>query len=127
MRSCFLHLLIACLCIGQLTAQGTTTSQQERILDYAVLITVDKQGVLTIEETIKVLVKGEAIKRGIFRKLPLYRKDRHGDEQQVGYTLKNIFHNGEKAQYTNTNDHTFRTIRIGHKNVFHFLHIYFVS
>ena len=117
MRSIFLYLLALSLSIGQLNAKISASAQQERILDYHVLITLDKKGVLTVEETIKVLALGNAIKRGIFRKLPLYRKDHNGDEQQVNYQLKSVLHNGENAQYTSKID-KYLTIRIGQKEVF---------
>ena len=92
-------LLLGCLHTTVTTAQDIHQNQQERILDFDVLLTFDKQGVLTVEETIKVLVKGNKIKRGIFRKLPLYRKERNGEEQNVAYQIKKILYNNEPTNY----------------------------
>lgn len=50
---------------------GPATAQHERILSFAVDITVEPDGSLSIEETIEIVAAGQEIRRGIFRDIPL--------------------------------------------------------
>ncbi len=67
----------------------------ERILDYHSDITVNPDGSMDVRETIKVRVRGQQIKRGIYRDFPTTFRDRFGQIQRVGFHLREVTRNGQ--------------------------------
>ena len=117
LRSLFCYIFFFVLS-NSLFAQNSTALLQEQILNYDVILTLEKNGLLTVEETIKVNVKGEQIKRGIYRKIPLERKDQYGDDQRVSYNVIEVLHNATEAKYNKSIKGDYLNIRIGEKDVF---------
>lgn len=59
----------------------------ERITSFHADIVVHKNGSMTVDETIKVVVEGDAIKHGIVREFPTHYKDRFGNTHVVGFSV----------------------------------------
>ncbi|MCC7327268.1 MAG: DUF2207 domain-containing protein [Burkholderiales bacterium] len=58
-------------------------------------IEVDRDGTLTVTETIRVRAEGREIKRGIYRDFPLTFRDAEGRRRQVSFELLDVTRNGQ--------------------------------
>jgi hypothetical protein len=67
----------------------------ERILDFVSDVTVERNGDLTVTETIGVQAEGNEIRRGIFRDFPTtYHRRRDGSQVIVGFEVRSVTRNG---------------------------------
>lgn len=69
-------------------------AQSERILTFESVVEVHPNSEIAVEEKIRVRAAGEAIKRGIFRDLPLTRVDLHGKVMPVRYEILAVLRDG---------------------------------
>lgn len=76
-----------------------TIAKEECILDYKVLLKVDSLGVLNVSENIKVYVKGEKIKHGIFRKIPLIENLIDVRKDYYSIQIISVKHNGKLSNF----------------------------
>lgn len=90
--------------------------ESERIINYEVSITLDTSTRLTVTEKLKVNVKGDRIKRGIFRSLPS-RRDINGQNIYVKYDVSDVRKNGKKEEYHTKRENGNYVIYIGDKDV----------
>jgi uncharacterized membrane protein YgcG len=66
----------------------------ERILGYHSDITVEEDGSMTVQETIRVRAEGRMIRRGIFRDFPTDYRDRFGNRYRVGFEVTAVTRDG---------------------------------
>ncbi len=92
-------------------------NQSERILSFKSNIVVGKNASLRITETIKVIAKGEKIKRGIFRSLPENR-NLNGKNFRVKYDIIAVKKDGSSEDYHVQNENGYENIYIGNKDIF---------
>jgi hypothetical protein len=92
MRAALAWLLGACLLLT--AAHGAPIAAREQILRFASAIEVEPGGALLVEETITVSAEGNAIRRGIFRDLPIRYPAGSGLVRQVGFTLLDVRRDG---------------------------------
>ncbi len=71
----------------------------ERILSFHSEITVNQDGSLIVEETIKVRAEGNEIKRGVYRDFPTRYRDSFGNNYVVNFALLRIMKNGKPETY----------------------------
>ena len=89
----------------------------ERITDYHSDIAVNRDGWLTVKETIDVVANGDAIKRGIFRDFPTSYPGPLGTRVQVPFEIVSVARDGQREPYhTEAEDNGVR-IYIGDKDV----------
>ena len=98
---------------GALTAQAA-----ERIHNFDVDIEVRTDGDILVTETIEVTGEGVQIRRGIYRSLPRYYKDKKEDQYRYGYSVKSVTRNGRKEPYAVLKEGNAYTIRMGDEDVF---------
>ena len=93
------------------------TSQTERIRSFHSDIYVDTAGFVKVTETIKVYAMGYQIRRGIFRSLPFYRKDKYGKKRRIDVEVLSVRKNNEEEPFhTEKKDENF-VIYVGSKDV----------
>lgn len=92
-------------------------NQSERILSFKSNIVVGKNASLRVTETIKVIAKGEKIKRGIFRSLPENR-NLNGKNFRVKYDIIAVKKDGLSEDYHVQNENGYENIYIGNKDIF---------
>ncbi|RXK82970.1 DUF2207 domain-containing protein [Filimonas effusa] len=109
-KYCFLLLLLIC--------QLAAAQLPERILSFRSDIIVDTSGLVKVTETIKVVADGDKIKRGIFRTLPYFRKDRFGRKQRVDVKVTDVQRDGEQEPYHVADKNGSLIIYIGNANMF---------
>lgn len=82
----------------------------ERITSFDCRVVVGERGMLSITETITVVAEGNAIKRGIYRDIPVrYGDDWFGLGARVPFSINSIECDGEPTTYhTENNDSTVR-------------------
>jgi uncharacterized membrane protein YgcG len=75
-------------------------AQAEEYFDrYHSDITVAKNGVLTVTETMRVHAEGDKIRRGIYRDFPLTFTDAGGREREVGFKVLSVERDGQPEPY----------------------------
>lgn len=89
--------------------------QRERITSFHSDITIAENADVTITETIKVFANGDAIKRGIFRALPIVRNI-NGRKESVYYKIIAVEKDGVKEPYHTKKEGGIFTIYIGNKD-----------
>jgi uncharacterized membrane protein YgcG len=90
---------------------------EERIMSFHAAIGIDTTGLVKITETIRVYANGSQIRRGIFRSIPVYRKDKSGKKQRIDIEVLSVRKNGAEEDYhTETKGDDF-VIYIGNKNL----------
>lgn len=92
----------------------------ERILSFDSEIKVDKDGWLTIKETIQVQSGGQKIRRGIYRDFPTQYKEGRGwgIYYIVPFEVKQVLRDGKTDEYHFKNLTNGKRIYIGNKNVY---------
>ena len=88
----------------------------ERITDYKSDITVARNGVLTVTETISVLATGERIQHGIYRDFPTTYTDDHGIHHKVRFDVEQVTLDGENEPYSVESIDAGRRVKIGDKD-----------
>lgn len=89
--------------------------QRERITSFHSDITIAENADVTITETIKVFANGDAIKRGIFRALPIVRNI-NGRKESVYYKIIAVEKDGVKESYHTKKENGIFIIYIGNKD-----------
>lgn len=89
----------------------------EGILAFHADIVIYPSGMLHVREKIKVYAAGENIRKGIFRTIPVYRKDVYGRNVHTGIHVGGVLKNGQPEPYTELEEHGELTIRIGDADV----------
>ena len=115
------------LLFGFLLATGSVSAQErERILEFRSDVVVETDGALTVTETIRVVVAGRQIKRGIIRDFPTRYSGKYGQTVNVGFQLLHVMRDGEAERYKTESISNGVRIKIGDKNVFlpHGEHVY---
>ena len=107
----------AALALALCLIAGPASAERERILDYTSEITVHADGDLTIVETIKVVVTGKQIKRGIYRDFPTDYTDSHGNRVRVGFTVVEVTRDGEPEPYHTERKGNGVRVYIGQKDI----------
>lgn len=94
--------------------QDSFSNQSERILSFHSTIIVAKNAAITVTEKIKVVARGEQIRRGIFRSLPQNRNlnDRNF---KVKYNIITIKRDGLPEDYHVENANGYEIIYLGNK------------
>lgn len=98
--------------------QARANEKNEYIKHFDVSIEIDTQGVFHISETIEVYAAGIDVKRGIYRSLPLSRRDIDNNFIPVEYSIGRILLNGVPTTYHTKKEGAFKTIYIGDKDIF---------
>jgi hypothetical protein len=89
----------------------------ERILDFVSDVTVERNGDLSVTETIGVQAEGNEIRRGIFRDFPTtYHRRRDGSQVFVGFHVLSVTRNGNTEDFTLENMSNGVRVRIGSAN-----------
>lgn len=88
----------------------------ERILSYHSDVTVRRDGVLIVEENIRVRAEGDQIRRGIYRDFPTRYKSR-GNRYTVGLEVISVLKDGEPEPFQVSDQSNGKRIRIGRADV----------
>jgi uncharacterized membrane protein YgcG len=89
----------------------------ERILDFISDATVERNGDLTVTETIAVQAEGNEIRRGIFRDFPTtYHRRRDGSQVVIGFQVLSVTRDGNTEDYALENMSNGVRVRIGSAN-----------
>ncbi|MDM7925060.1 MAG: DUF2207 domain-containing protein [bacterium] len=88
----------------------------ERILSYHSDVTVRRDGVLIVEENIRVRAEGDQIRRGIYRDFPTRYKSR-GNRYTVGLEVISVLKDGEPEPFQVSDQSNGKRIRIGRPDV----------
>src|SRR5262245_7408222 len=89
----------------------------ERILDFVSDATVERNGDLTVTETIAVQAEGNEIRRGITRDFPTtYHRQRDGSQIVIGFQVLSVTRNGNREDYALESMSNGVRVRIGGAN-----------
>jgi hypothetical protein len=89
----------------------------ERILDFVSDATVERNGDLTVTETIGVQAEGNEIRRGITRDFPTtYHRRRDGSQVVIGFQVLSVTRNGNPEDYALESMSNGVRVRIGSAN-----------
>ena len=91
---------------------------REEIREFRADITVNADASLEVTETITVNAEGNAIRRGIFRDIPLRALDEWGLWASNGFDLVEVLHNGRTTPHSTEWQGRFLRIYIGDPEVF---------
>ncbi len=105
-------LWLGCLSLC-LFAQAAWAQERERITDFSSEIVVHEDATMAVTETIKVMVQGFEIKRGIIRDFPTKYKDSEGRPVTVWFKLKEVRRDGVPEPYEVSTLDNGVSIRIG--------------
>jgi len=89
---------------------------EERILEYLSDISVQEDGSMLVQETIRVRAEGRSIRRGIYRDFPTTYKDRLGNNYRVGFDLLEVSRDGRPEDHHTKSLQNGVRIYIGNKN-----------
>ncbi len=114
--------LVACLLLGTAAA----AKNHERITEFRSDVVVQPDGAITVTETIKLVARGQQIKRGILRDFPTTYEGRYGQSIRVGFGVLKVLRDGQAEPFRIERVSNGVRIRIGDKNVFipHGAHTY---
>ena len=88
------------LLFSSLLATGPVAGQErERIVEFRSDVVGETDGALTVTETIRMVVAGQQIKRGIIRDFPTRYSGKYGQTVNVGFQLLQVLRNGEAERY----------------------------
>ena len=104
------------LCLVAFAPQAAIA--REEIRSFVADIQVNEDSSLEVSETIMVNAEGNAIRRGIFRDIPLRALDDWGMWSSNGFDLIEVLHNGQPSPYTTEWQGRFFRIYIGDPDVF---------
>lgn len=109
--------LILAMLVAAVSAQAQEEYFAEGILSFDADITIDTSGLIIITEYIKVYAAGDQIRKGIFRTIPVYRKDVHGHKKRIDITVNEVTKNGQQEPYVTLDEGENTKIRIGDKDI----------
>lgn len=89
----------------------------EHILNFHSDIRVDTTGRIDVTETIKVLVTGASIQKGIVRTIPLYRTSKYNVDKRIDIHVGFVYKNGKAENYSTKIENKDLAIYIGNKDV----------
>ncbi|RZJ48949.1 MAG: DUF2207 domain-containing protein, partial [Flavobacterium sp.] len=90
---------------------------QEKILNFDVKVQIEKSGKIQVIENITIKAEGDVFKHGLLRVLPLVRKDKDGNQIDVGYSINAITKDGNTANYFTKEEGNEWKLYIGDKDV----------
>lgn len=90
----------------------------EQITEFDSWVSIDRNGKITVIETISVVAEGNQIKRGIYRDFPTDYTNRAGMHVKVGFRVLNIQRDGHSEPYHIKKMNNGVRIYIGDKDVF---------
>jgi uncharacterized membrane protein YgcG len=103
--------------LGVLLSMLVPAGAVERILDFVSDATVERNGDLTVTETIAVQAEGNVIRRGIFRDFPTtYHRRRDGSQVIVGFHVLSVSRDGNTEDFALENLNNGLRVRIGSAN-----------
>ncbi len=111
-------LLFGFLLAVLLTTGPVAAREHERIVEFRSDVVVGTDGALTVTETIRVVVAGQQIKRGIIRDFPTRYTGRYGETVNVGFQLLEVRRDGATERYKTEPYSNGVRIKIGNKDVF---------
>ena len=91
---------------------------KERIINFHSDIVIEETGTISVTESIKVFARGDEIKRGIVRSLPVYRTNKYGKKENVKIDIISVLRNGVEEKYKSENTGGYKEIYIGDPNVY---------
>src|SRR5262249_7379496 len=95
----------------------TETRGYDRVTSFVSDVTVERDGRLTVHEAIRVDAEGYRIRHGIFRDLPTYDHNPHGDRSRLRLDIVSVKRDYHDEPYTlDMLSHAWR-IRIGDADV----------
>ena len=93
----FTKLTLLLFCLTLMTT--VFAQQQERIIRFHSDIKIETDGRIEVAEHIRVYAGGNEIKRGIVRKLLLYRENNKGKKVKMDYKILSVQCNGADTKY----------------------------
>lgn len=110
-------LFIIFLHLSAITLFGQNNADyDERILNFHSDIVIDSTGRVQVTEHIKVYAEGYSIKRGIVRRIPVYREDVKGKKVNIGIKVLAVLRDGKKENYHEENSNGLHSIYMGNKD-----------
>lgn len=93
-------------------------NKRERIILFYSNISINDDGKIIVTENIIVHANGDQIKRGIVRRIPIYRKDKFGKNKKLETQFLSVLCNGENVKIKEDIENENLTIYIGDPNIF---------
>ncbi|MDP2119782.1 MAG: DUF2207 domain-containing protein [Hoeflea sp.] len=103
-------------CLAALAPQAAIALEEIRLFSADIIVNADSS--LEVTETITVNAEGNAIRRGIYRDIPLREMDDWGLWAENGFDLIEVLHNGRPAPHRTEWQGRFFRIYIGDPEVF---------
>ena len=97
---------------------SSSAASQEKIYSYHSDIQIEKDGSMTVTETIKVKALGIDIRRGIYRDFPTTYKDSYGNKIVVDMDILGVYRDDQPEDYHTESMSNGIRIYIGNKNVY---------
>lgn len=97
---------------------ATAVKAQERITSFVSELRIDSLGKLTVTEDITINAEGVVFKRGIFRKIPEYRKDKNGVAIDNSIKVISVLQDGTDAEFKESHKQSLLEVRIGSADKF---------
>ena len=94
------------------------TTSGERILSFKSDIVVNEDRSMRVVETIRVVARGQKIKRGIYRDFPTDYTDRYGNRYRVAFDISTVTLDGNSAPFKTERRANGVRVYIGDPNVF---------
>jgi hypothetical protein len=120
------HLVIAALLLAGASGPAQAV---ERILSFISDVTVERNGDLRVQETIRVQVEGREIRRGLLRDFPTSRTGAGGQRVDVDFDFESVMRNGASEPFATEQLANGVRLRIGRADVLlpHGTHDYVIS
>lgn len=97
-------------------APASAQFDSERITDYRSDITVARNGVLNVTETISVIAAGDRIRHGIYRDFPTTYTDSYGRKVRVRFDVQQVTLDGHDEPFEVEDIDSGRRVKIGDKD-----------
>jgi len=110
----FALIIVALLSLA--SAPAFAQYDAERITDYKSDITVTRNGVLNVTETISVIAAGDRIRHGIYRDFPTTYKDKFGRALRVRFDVLQVTMDGHDEPFDVEGIDAGRRVKIGDKD-----------
>ncbi len=118
MRRFIVRVAATALALLALIAVADIAAAAEEILSYNVTVNVGADGVLDVEERIRVNAEGAQIKHGIYRDFPVIYRSASGYVRRVGFTVTGITRDGHDEPWHTQSLGRYERVYIGDKDVF---------
>ncbi|MEL6328700.1 MAG: DUF2207 domain-containing protein [Planctomycetota bacterium] len=111
---------------GAAAQNGSSELGPERITAFDAMLNVRPDGVLEVEETITVVVRGDGFKRGIFRTIPTLLRTELWTRKDAGFRITEVLRDGRPEPYVIEPGFGLLTLRIGREDFMlpHGEHVY---